>query len=257
MTTAAQQHAQRNRGTLFVEDGEVVSVEHFPGDQVIMRIRVPKCSAAAKPGTFVHISCDDALPMRRPLSIMRVVDDQIDVLFKTLGDGLRLLAAKHPGDPVSVLGPIGQPFRIDSDKPNCVLIGGGVGIPPMVFLADAMRHEFSLEESERDGPNVRRGQWDNRCDFFLSQVGFAVGLGNVWRFPYLAQKNGGGNFGKTSDENSVLQPFFKPGAFLIPYWIMLFAQGLPLFLLEMAVGQRLRKGSIGVWKQVGIASSLH
>ena len=145
MTTAAQQHAQRNRGTLFVEDGEVVSVEHFPGDQVIMRIRVPKCSAAAKPGTFVHISCDDALPMRRPLSIMRVVDDQIDVLFKTLGDGLRLLAAKHPGDPVSVLGPIGQPFRIDSDKPNCVLIGGGVGIPPMVFLADAMRHQDDLQ----------------------------------------------------------------------------------------------------------------
>jgi len=65
MTTAAQQHAQRNRGTLFVEDGEVISVEHFPGDQVIMRIRVPKCSAAARPGSFVHISCDDALPMRR------------------------------------------------------------------------------------------------------------------------------------------------------------------------------------------------
>lgn len=109
-----------------------------------MRIRMPKCSAAAKPGSFVHVSCDDALPMRRPLSIMRVVDDQIDVLFKTLGDGLRLLAAKHPGDPVSVLGPIGQPFEMDPEKPNCVLIGGGVGIPPMVFLADEIRHNDNL-----------------------------------------------------------------------------------------------------------------
>ena len=55
----------------------------------------------------------------------------------------------------------------------------------------------------------------------------------------------------------------QTGAFLIPYWIMLFAEGLPLFLLELAIGQRLRKGSIGVWKQVspylggiGIASGV-
>ena len=68
--------------------------------------------------------------------------------------------------------------------------------------------------------------------------------GNVWRFPYLAQKNGG-------------------GAFLIPYVIMLLIEGLPIFLLELAIGQRLRKGSIGAWMRispylggVGIASAI-
>ena len=141
MTTAAQEHAQRNRNTIFVESGELLSVERFPGDQFIMRIHAPKCAAAAQPGSFVHVTCDDTLPMRRPLSIMRAEDDCIEILYKIVGDGLRWLSAKKPGDTISVLGPIGQPFRPSAEKPNTLLIGGGVGIPPMVFLADYLRRD--------------------------------------------------------------------------------------------------------------------
>jgi dihydroorotate dehydrogenase electron transfer subunit len=139
LISAAQQHAQRNRGTIFVEDGEVLSKEAWAGNQYIMRIRAPKCAAAARAGSFVHINCDATLPMRRPLSIMRVVDDAIEVLYKIVGEGLHLLAEKRPGDRLSVLGPIGQPFTPSAERPNSLLIGGGVGIPPMVFLADALR----------------------------------------------------------------------------------------------------------------------
>jgi len=141
LTTAAQKNAQSHRGTQFVEEGELVATEAFPGDQFIMRIRAPKCAAAARPGSFVHIQCDDTVLMRRPLSIMRVVDDCIDVLYKIVGEGLHLLAAKQPGDTVSVLGPIGQPFSASAERPNCLLIGGGVGIPPMVFLAESLQDE--------------------------------------------------------------------------------------------------------------------
>jgi dihydroorotate dehydrogenase electron transfer subunit len=141
MTTAAQKHAQRNRNTIFVESGELLSVERFPGDQFIMRIHAPKCAAAAQPGSFVHVTCDDTLPMRRPLSIMRAEDGCIEILYKIVGDGLRWLSAKKPGDAISVLGPIGQPFRPSAERPNTLLIGGGVGIPPMVFLADYLRRD--------------------------------------------------------------------------------------------------------------------
>ena len=169
--TAAQESAQANRGTIFVEDGEIIAVETHPGDQFIMRIRAPKCAAQAEPGSFVHITCDESLPMRRPLSIMRAHDDWIEILYKIVGQGLRLLAQKKAGDKVSVLGPIGQPFRMSPERPNTLLIGGGVGIPPMVYIADWLRQDdgdwnpfailgseipfpFELQRSKLDVPGI-------------------------------------------------------------------------------------------------------
>ena len=95
--------------------------------------------------------------------------------------------------------------------------------------------------------------WDSKLTFILATIGYAVGLGNVWRFPYLAQKNGGGsNF----ELSFIILHFLDcSGAFLIPYVIALIFLGLPLFILELAIGQRLRKGSIGVWKQVNRVKS--
>jgi len=130
-----------HRGTLFVEDAEVLEVRHYPGEQFIMRLRSPKCAAHALPGSFAHVTCDESLPMRRPLSIMRAdgAEGWIELLYKIVGDGLRLLSRRRPGDRVSVLGPIGRPFRPDPARPLALLVGGGVGIPPMVFLAEALK----------------------------------------------------------------------------------------------------------------------
>jgi dihydroorotate dehydrogenase electron transfer subunit len=146
VTTEAQKYAQRNRGTIFVEQGEVLGHDAWPGDQYILRIRAPKCAAAARPGSFIHITCDEELPMRRPLSIMRASEDWIEVLYKVVGEGLHLLARKRLGDTVSLLGPIGQPFALRAERPRPLLIGGGVGIPPMIFLADAIRRDAGARE---------------------------------------------------------------------------------------------------------------
>jgi len=80
-----------------------------------------------------------------------------------------------------------------------------------------------------DPPKAKgRLQWDSPIEFILSCLSFAVGLGNIWRFPYLCYKNGG-------------------GAFLIPYFISLFCMGLPIFLFEMGAGQFSSQGPIRVW----------
>jgi neurotransmitter:Na+ symporter, NSS family len=76
-----------------------------------------------------------------------------------------------------------------------------------------------------------RQRWSSRTVFLMAAIGSAVGLGNVWRFPYLAYKFGG-------------------GAFLIPYLIALFVLGIPLLILEFAIGQKLQKGAIDAFKTV-------
>uniref|UniRef100_A0A3P8VLK2 Transporter n=1 Tax=Cynoglossus semilaevis TaxID=244447 RepID=A0A3P8VLK2_CYNSE len=76
-----------------------------------------------------------------------------------------------------------------------------------------------------------RPKWDNPTQFLLACVSYAIGLGNVWRFPYLCQMHGGGGF-------------------LIPYLLMLFLEGLPLFCLELGIGQKMRQGSVGTFSSI-------
>ena len=132
---------REHRGTIFVEDAEVRGHQEFPGRQYVIRLHAPRCAAAAVPGSFAHLSCDAELPMRRPLSIMLAdaTAGTIDILYKVVGAGLDKLSRQRVGTRLSLLGPIGRGFTASADRPRSLLIGGGVGIPPMIFLADVLR----------------------------------------------------------------------------------------------------------------------
>ena len=94
-----------------------------------------------------------------------------------------------------------------------------------------MQQKLSVEMAEGVKENTEnRTSWGNHCEYFLTSVGFAVGLGNIWRFPYVAYENGGGTF-------------------LIPYILMLFLVALPMFFIELVLGQYSGQGGIKVFNR--------
>ncbi|KAM6927834.1 sodium- and chloride-dependent GABA transporter 2-like [Xenentodon cancila] len=104
-----------------------------------------------------------------------------------------------------------------------------------------MDHEQISQGKENLSPGNRlepiqpkpqeREQWASKIEFILAVAGHIVGLGNVWRFPYLCYKNGG-------------------GAFFIPYVLFLFICGIPLFFLEISLGQFTSQGGITCWRKI-------
>lgn len=130
-----------HRNTIFVEHAEILQHEAHAGEQYTLRINAPEIAAHAEPGSFVHLQVDPNRPLRRPISIMRTDPHSgtVDFLYKVFGEGTRLLSQRKVGEKLDILGPIGSPFVPHMERTRPLLIGGGVGIPPMIFLAERLR----------------------------------------------------------------------------------------------------------------------
>ncbi len=128
------------RDSIFKEETTILDHLHLEGDQHILRLAAPQIASRAEPGSFVHVECGPQFTLRRPISIMRANPNSgtIELLYKRLGNGTSALSGMEKGEPLSLLGPIGTPFQPHPERSRPLLIGGGVGMPPMLFIADSL-----------------------------------------------------------------------------------------------------------------------
>lgn len=116
----------------------------MPGHHLV-RVEAPDIAVEAKPGQFVTISCGRDLTLRRPLSVHRVdKKEQISILFAVVGAGTHWLSQRLTGEKLDLLGPLGNGFSVQPSTKKLLLAAGGIGIAPLVLLAQKALDEGKL-----------------------------------------------------------------------------------------------------------------
>ena len=130
-----------NKDIIFEEKAEIVDQVKFEADQFVTIVKAEKSSQTAKPGQFAFVECGGDTLLRRPLSYLRSSkeDGTVEFMYKTVGHGLEALSQLKKGDEIKIMGPIGNGFAIPSGKKSAILIGGGVGIPPVLFMGEEIK----------------------------------------------------------------------------------------------------------------------
>ncbi len=123
-------------------------------------IKCSEISESCFPGQFVMVKVSENFEplLRRPFSILKTNPEEgiIEIVFKIVGEGTKILSKRRTGDFLDVLGPLGVKFNISEKSKNYVLIGGGIGFPPLFFIADSPNVErkditFYFGAHSRDG----------------------------------------------------------------------------------------------------------
>ncbi len=123
-----------------LEIGKVLSIEQIRDDIYRAVVSCPEICKISFPGQFVHIRVNDSFTpiLRRPLSIGRVEDDQLELIWRVVGEGTGILAEMKVGDSIDLLGPLGKPFTISKDTRHAILVAGGLGLPPLMYLNEKL-----------------------------------------------------------------------------------------------------------------------
>jgi len=108
-----------------------------------MWLEAPDIAAIAQPGQFITVRCQ-GLMLRRPFSIHQADSSRIALLFKIVGKGTLWLSQHQRGDKVDILGPLGNGFSVKPSSGNLLLVAGGIGIAPLVFLARSASPQHAI-----------------------------------------------------------------------------------------------------------------
>ncbi len=122
--------------------GKINYIKKINSEFYHLKINTPQIALNAKPGQFVHIRCNDILfPfLRRPMSIFNVNKKNIEIIFQVKGAGTQILSQKKFEEELDILGPLGNGFTL-TQQPYILLIGGGMGMVPLYYLAKELKRK--------------------------------------------------------------------------------------------------------------------
>lgn len=140
-------------------DCELVNKEQLAADDWLLTLVAPQIAAVAQAGQFVHVrvpSTHDPL-LRRPISIMLAEKShgQLQLLIRAAGRGTRILTATAVGGKLGLLGPLGTPFPMPEQEGDVLLVAGGIGVAPLIMLADVLRSYKPWRQAGDLPPSVR------------------------------------------------------------------------------------------------------
>ena len=114
----------------------IIEKAEFQAGMIRIWLEAPEIAEAARPGQFVMVRCGEDTLLRRPLSVHQVDGDKIALLFSIAGKGTRWLSQRQTGETIDIFGPMGNGFTLPDTPQDILLVAGGIGIAPLVFLAE-------------------------------------------------------------------------------------------------------------------------
>ena len=122
----------------------IISSEEVMPGAYLMWLESPYIAVAAKPGQFVMVRCGEESVLRRPLSIHQTYKkDRFALLFNAVGKGTHWLSQRQAGETIDLVGPMGNSFSVNPSSKNLLLVAGGIGTAPLLFLAQEALHQGS------------------------------------------------------------------------------------------------------------------
>ncbi|WP_051437710.1 dihydroorotate dehydrogenase electron transfer subunit [Eubacterium xylanophilum] len=147
---------------------------HLTADIYSLRIVSKEMAEQAKPGQFVSLYCgdhDNLLP--RPISICEIGEDELRLVYRVVGKGTKEFSGLKAGDEIEVMGPLGNGFPVEGEAP--ILVGGGIGIPPMLELAKRFEGKATVVLGYRDADNFLLEDFEKVAKVYIATDDGSVG----------------------------------------------------------------------------------
>lgn len=129
---------------------ELVGQERVSADVYRMVLHAGQIARTAWPGQFVHLRVEQGYDplLRRPFSVHRVNREEgtFEILYRVVGRGTWILSTKAPGQKLDLIGPLGRGFAAEGGLRTALVVAGGMGVAPLVFLTDVLREELERVE---------------------------------------------------------------------------------------------------------------